>query len=357
MDHFTPGMSETVGGASESRGFEDVGSPTTGVADTVEASIPCLRCGYELRGLPLAGRCPECGWEIERSLRGNLYRYAPTEFVRRMHVGALVAEIAVLSLLPVQIISGIIGVSVQRYGDVMTGKFVSAAFGSVCYLALLVGWWMLSSPDPSGDPAKDPKSRRILRITLGIGAAGALAQPFLALVGGSFSGLLPGPGAGGMASATLPLVLGGVAYGVIVIAYLVQWFAAMVYARRMAARVPDQILDKRAKILIWGPVWVIAGMCALALLSALFIGILSSSSQGAGASAIGFVIFPICGGVLAMGAAWLVFYIIYAMLLDRLRTQLSATLRAQTPSQIDLLMPVAAPIMQPPPLPPIDQPR
>jgi hypothetical protein len=28
---------------------------------TVAGSMPCLECGYELRGLPYGGRCPECG--------------------------------------------------------------------------------------------------------------------------------------------------------------------------------------------------------------------------------------------------------------------------------------------------------
>jgi hypothetical protein len=34
-------------------------------------SRPCLRCGYELRGLPSDGRCPECGLSVARSAVPN----------------------------------------------------------------------------------------------------------------------------------------------------------------------------------------------------------------------------------------------------------------------------------------------
>ncbi len=37
---------------------------------TIDA--PCVHCGYDLRGLPANGRCPECGTAIARSIRGDL---------------------------------------------------------------------------------------------------------------------------------------------------------------------------------------------------------------------------------------------------------------------------------------------
>ncbi len=34
----------------------------------LQRSVQCHRCGYELRGLPMVGACPECGASIERSV-------------------------------------------------------------------------------------------------------------------------------------------------------------------------------------------------------------------------------------------------------------------------------------------------
>ena len=58
-----PGTSEKHSG---SRRSTDVGQPV------LEVSQACMDCGYELRGLPLDGKCPECGKSIEYSLASIL---------------------------------------------------------------------------------------------------------------------------------------------------------------------------------------------------------------------------------------------------------------------------------------------
>lgn len=42
----------------------------------LESHRPCIRCSYDLHGLPLSGNCPECGVPVERSLRGDLLQFA-----------------------------------------------------------------------------------------------------------------------------------------------------------------------------------------------------------------------------------------------------------------------------------------
>ena len=39
-----------------------------GKVDTVEAGTACVSCGYDLRTLPVYGRCPECGAPVRQSL-------------------------------------------------------------------------------------------------------------------------------------------------------------------------------------------------------------------------------------------------------------------------------------------------
>lgn len=41
---------------------------TESAAYTIDQDIPCSQCGYDLRGLTLDGRCPECGSEIGLSI-------------------------------------------------------------------------------------------------------------------------------------------------------------------------------------------------------------------------------------------------------------------------------------------------
>lgn len=47
-------------------------------------SLPCVRCGYDLRGLAPHGACPECGEEIARSAQSDRLRFANANWVRRL---------------------------------------------------------------------------------------------------------------------------------------------------------------------------------------------------------------------------------------------------------------------------------
>ena len=55
--------------------------------DLTSEDVPCLNCGYNLRGLEEDGQCPECGVPIERSLHGNLLIYSSPEYVSSLHRG------------------------------------------------------------------------------------------------------------------------------------------------------------------------------------------------------------------------------------------------------------------------------
>ena len=39
-------------------------SAPSAAPELIEEDRPCESCGYNLRGLPLSGRCPECGETI-----------------------------------------------------------------------------------------------------------------------------------------------------------------------------------------------------------------------------------------------------------------------------------------------------
>jgi hypothetical protein len=51
------------------------------VTGNVDADIPCRKCGYNLRGLAVDGRCPECATPVGVSINGELLRYSDPTFV------------------------------------------------------------------------------------------------------------------------------------------------------------------------------------------------------------------------------------------------------------------------------------
>lgn len=54
---------------------------------SVNDNRSCVHCGYNLRGLPLDGKCPECGKAVRHSLRGDLLKYADPHWLERLRFG------------------------------------------------------------------------------------------------------------------------------------------------------------------------------------------------------------------------------------------------------------------------------
>lgn len=73
--------------AASSMMWAHVGSnpPAVVGVSRVEAGVACLRCGYDLRGLPPTGLCPECGAEVIWSIQ----RQSPLRLAPPAHLAAL----------------------------------------------------------------------------------------------------------------------------------------------------------------------------------------------------------------------------------------------------------------------------
>jgi predicted Zn-ribbon and HTH transcriptional regulator len=62
----------------------------------------CDHCGYNLKGLPMGSKCPECGTPVRRvssKLNGTIMDEAPTHFVRKLRLGFLFASSAIIILI------------------------------------------------------------------------------------------------------------------------------------------------------------------------------------------------------------------------------------------------------------------
>jgi hypothetical protein len=73
----------------------------------VAGDLACIQCGYNLRTLHREAKCPECGLEVARSMRGDRLRYSDPAWLAKVAVGgeadrtirALLHEPAQLDLL------------------------------------------------------------------------------------------------------------------------------------------------------------------------------------------------------------------------------------------------------------------
>jgi len=254
----------------------------------VTGESPCLACGYNLKGLSTFGRCPECGASVERSLRGNLLRFADPDYVKRLHLGAI---IVVLSA-GIPLVAGVIVivwqiVFMQFLGARAAGmgseamrllapilEFVGSGIG-------LLGWWLFSEPDPAQVGEDDgEKTRRWLRVMLVVLIASALGQLVVALLPGAsrtLNAAAGNPFASG--AGTIMLVLLGVQIVSALVKATMMCIAAM-YIRVIAKRIPSPSIESFSKVLVWlFPVLMTLGylFCGLGPLAAWILGIVIMS--------------------------------------------------------------------------------
>ena len=140
-------------------------SPTlTSVPATVGADLSCRKCQYNLRGLLVESRCPECGSPVTLSTRGDSIMYSDPSWIGRLHFGVVV----ILCGLGVMIAgTGFRALNLNlRIVDYLIPQTVISSSSFIVAL----GYWFLTTPDPSGI-GEDiyGKSRRIVRLTVSIG--------------------------------------------------------------------------------------------------------------------------------------------------------------------------------------------
>lgn len=151
----------------------------TDLPATVAEVRPCIRCGYNLQGLPAAGNCPECGTPVERSLRGDLLAFSDAAYLRALLRGVTLIMTGIL-LVILNSIMGVVLLAVLGPGAaILSGVIGLAASGISIY-----GYYLYSSPDPGQlSENRGEQPRRIVRIMLLVTVVAAAAQFVLLMIG------------------------------------------------------------------------------------------------------------------------------------------------------------------------------
>lgn len=93
--------------------------------EVVRKDRPCLNCGYNLKGLPPSGLCPECGTKFAGTRGEEFAGDWPTRYLGRLRLGAILAQWGLL------IVSG--------------AGFTLASLGLVPWIAWNARWaWLLT---------------------------------------------------------------------------------------------------------------------------------------------------------------------------------------------------------------------
>lgn len=215
----------------------------------VAADTTCIKCGYNVRGLPAAGRCPECGTPVSRSLGGTLLRFSDVAWLHKLKRGVDLILYGILLSVIVGIVGGIAATAAGSSAAPLLVNIITLGLG----LMVAYGQWLLTEPDPSGrGEVQYGTMRKLVRASV------------IASIFSSVLNLLPVD----RSSSAVSYVL--VSIGVILaLITIVGYIAFFFYLSRLAARVPDELSMNRSRFLGWAFPVSYGAMIILGLIAAL----------------------------------------------------------------------------------------
>jgi hypothetical protein len=215
-----------------------------GMEGVVGPGVRCVRCGYELRGLRADGVCPECGGEIRRTLMGDLLMFADAGYVRTLKIGATLALAGIIAAL-CTVFGGVGLMMLEMTGSGgQTWLFPTVlGVGGLGFAAFtLVGWWLLSTPDPGRLGADTGvTSRKVVRAGVLMTLAGWTTSLGLRIVVSGVWGIWAAPGTLWVRQLTEMMIAVGW------VGLVLQLFGAAAYMGHLAGRLRSAEIRKSAR--------------------------------------------------------------------------------------------------------------
>ncbi|MBI1190941.1 MAG: hypothetical protein GC200_09710 [Tepidisphaera sp.] len=130
------------------------------------AILPCIGCGYDLRGLNPAGVCPECGRPVADTLDGNRLWRADPAWLKRVLNGLSLALLAmILSVLSWALSQALGAFRIGPSGITATNlsgySLVDQGMQLAIFALSSLGYYRLSWQEPQNTPHATPDGARI----------------------------------------------------------------------------------------------------------------------------------------------------------------------------------------------------
>jgi hypothetical protein len=219
----------------------------------VTSDYPCRRCGTNLNGQPIAGRCPQCGAPVGVSIYGELLQYAEPGWLGRVRSGLLMTLwttiIMVAAVIAVVVVGIVIGMqsamAAQRGGSGRAPgtmptelEWLAPATAIIALIGAIfaaMGMWQATTPEPGVKEDSISGLRQVLRITLICSIALSVVS-----VGLMIGKVITEHEAGGLVMAAL----GAVIHAAVLI-------SLGMYLSAIARRVPDDRMAGRFRASGW----------------------------------------------------------------------------------------------------------
>ncbi|MCH8968568.1 MAG: hypothetical protein IIA66_05565 [Planctomycetes bacterium] len=148
-------------------------------APTIEHDLSCMSCGYNLRALPPAGLCPECGTDIARSTQGDLLKFADRKWVGSVYRGTCLLTIADVILVVCILAAIVFPFILVTASNPNTSTFVGTAISMilmiirvcsvVAFILMILGVWLVTKQEPRVSLTEQAASSRgIARAAVGL---------------------------------------------------------------------------------------------------------------------------------------------------------------------------------------------
>jgi hypothetical protein len=158
-------------------------------APPVDADVPCFRCGYNVRGLPADGQCPECAAPIDESVRRHRLALAnrplPLEasdprWVRRLAWAERLVVLGAIGVLAGEVLSQVVP---------SAPRVLLLVIFLVPYLAFAAGAWLGAAREPVFAARRRGRWLRVLVRTAVAGWALSLAAMMTSVLVLDWSGI------------------------------------------------------------------------------------------------------------------------------------------------------------------------